>query len=1075
MKKSVQLAMVLFFVLFFAYGLCFAWPIPDTGQTKCYDNEKEIPCPQPGEPFYGQDGNYTINPPSYTKLDANGNDLPDSATNWMMVRDNVTGLIWEVKQNKDNVKDYANPHDADNQYTWYDSNPATNGGDAGTPGDGTDTEDFINALNDENFGGYSDWRMPIREELRSIIDYGKFGPGINENVFPNIGVSENEYVYWSSDTYPADSGLAWRVEDGNSHNDPKSYSYKVRAVHGNKHAAFNHFVNNNNSTVTDIGTGLMWQQLSENSKKWEESLNICETKIINGFDDWRMPTVSELSSISDVAKYAPAIDIRFFPDTIIIQYWTSTTNARYVTSVWPVSTYRGGQHSSVDKTLLYNFRCVRGGQNQIPGHLVILSPRQASVWEKGSTVPIQWDTANISGNVKILISYEGGKPDTFQTIAENTPNDGEYDWKTGEISSFNCMLRIEPLSDPSKGTVQGLFTIGNFIIASADSFALEEPADPDSSGQSKTFRIMLTGDPGGDTVLRLYSSNPGEFSLSPASVTLNSANWNTGAEVTLTPEYDGIPDNDQTASVIVSTVSEYAAFQAKEVSAVRVTVRDTSTAVTAQSVFPAYGTAGSPLAVTVRGTNFSSTTPVYIYTEGGTPAAITPVTVMNETTLQVTVPAQSAGNYHLKVSESVLKNALTFVTASALNTKKAIIVAGSGPYFDNSLWNATEKCVNKAYQTLAFQGYSAENIRFLSRKLWADVTGNGENDIDADATKANLENAVKTWAANNTDELLIYMTGPGGDGSFQFGSNAAPEILTAETLDSWLDTLQSAASCKVIVIYDACQSGSFLSPLAGENRILITSADSDERAWFLDDGELSFSFRLFDSLFHNADLIESFKTAKNNTGSVQMPLIDWDGDGMPDTLSAGRSEPETVIIGRGRAEDTAPPEIGTASANPEILVSQTSSVLSASGITADNGLSRVWARIIPPAENYVSSSAPVIVLPTVKLLDQNDGTYQNTYEEFTQQGFYNIFVYANDLKDFQSLPVILTVNQTNGEKADPGDVNADGEITLADALLVLKLMSGKNVTPAPGSDINADDKTELANSVFILQKVADMR
>ncbi len=24
-----------------------AWPIPDTGQTKCYDNEKEISCPSP--------------------------------------------------------------------------------------------------------------------------------------------------------------------------------------------------------------------------------------------------------------------------------------------------------------------------------------------------------------------------------------------------------------------------------------------------------------------------------------------------------------------------------------------------------------------------------------------------------------------------------------------------------------------------------------------------------------------------------------------------------------------------------------------------------------------------------------------------------------------------------------------------------------------------------------------------------------------------------------------------------------------------------------------------------------------
>ena len=89
-----------------------------------------------------------------------------------MVRDNVTGLIWEVKQDKNGVQNYDNPHDADNTYTWYDPDPATNGGDAGTPGEGTDTDDFINALNNAGFGGYSDWRMPGREELRSICDYG---------------------------------------------------------------------------------------------------------------------------------------------------------------------------------------------------------------------------------------------------------------------------------------------------------------------------------------------------------------------------------------------------------------------------------------------------------------------------------------------------------------------------------------------------------------------------------------------------------------------------------------------------------------------------------------------------------------------------------------------------------------------------------------------------------------------------------------------------------------------------------------------------------------------------------------
>lgn len=72
--------------------------VPDTNQTQCCDNAAEITCPNPGEAFFGQDGNFSINPPSCTQLDTSGNDLPDEATSWVMVRDNVTGLIRELKQ-----------------------------------------------------------------------------------------------------------------------------------------------------------------------------------------------------------------------------------------------------------------------------------------------------------------------------------------------------------------------------------------------------------------------------------------------------------------------------------------------------------------------------------------------------------------------------------------------------------------------------------------------------------------------------------------------------------------------------------------------------------------------------------------------------------------------------------------------------------------------------------------------------------------------------------------------------------------------------------------------------------------
>ncbi|MBF0259748.1 MAG: DUF1566 domain-containing protein [Desulfamplus sp.] len=193
-----------------------AGPVPDTGQTKCYDNSKEIPCPSPGEPFYGQDANYSINPRSYTIIDG------------IMVKDNVTGLIWENKSNKDGTKDYTNPHDADNTYTWYDSNPATNGGSAGSEGDENSTKDFLKALNNAGFGGYSDWRLPTVTELRSIIDYNRYDPLIDTEYFKDTVSS----FYWSSSTYVNTPDLAWSVDfkEGEGRSDSKYAEYHVRAV-----------------------------------------------------------------------------------------------------------------------------------------------------------------------------------------------------------------------------------------------------------------------------------------------------------------------------------------------------------------------------------------------------------------------------------------------------------------------------------------------------------------------------------------------------------------------------------------------------------------------------------------------------------------------------------------------------------------------------------------------------------------------------------------------------------------------------------------------------------------------------
>ncbi|MCX5896252.1 MAG: hypothetical protein NTZ51_10535 [Proteobacteria bacterium] len=49
------------FLLILSVSFVHAAPVPDTGQTKCYNNTTEITCPPPGQPFYGQDAQYGPN------------------------------------------------------------------------------------------------------------------------------------------------------------------------------------------------------------------------------------------------------------------------------------------------------------------------------------------------------------------------------------------------------------------------------------------------------------------------------------------------------------------------------------------------------------------------------------------------------------------------------------------------------------------------------------------------------------------------------------------------------------------------------------------------------------------------------------------------------------------------------------------------------------------------------------------------------------------------------------------------------------------------------------------------------
>jgi hypothetical protein len=279
MKKEMLIIVVSFLILLPCMGL--AGLLPDTGQTKCYDNTQEITCPQPGEPFYGQDAQYPCNPHSYTKLDACGNSLDAGAPFWAMVHDNITGLIWEAKTDDWSI------HDRDNSYTWYDAQ-----------------DFFITALNFAHFGGYSDWRLPTVKELSFLVDRDWHDPAIIEvNYFYNTMLS----AYWSSTTYAGNPDFeAWYVNFGygNVDYDVKSsdiWCNYVRAVRGGQTS--NSFIDNGDGTVTDTSTGLMWEQNGSTIGTWQDAFSYCETLSFAGHNDWRLPDINELQSCVDYNRF----------------------------------------------------------------------------------------------------------------------------------------------------------------------------------------------------------------------------------------------------------------------------------------------------------------------------------------------------------------------------------------------------------------------------------------------------------------------------------------------------------------------------------------------------------------------------------------------------------------------------------------------------------------------------------------------------------------------------------------------------------------------------------------------------
>ena len=293
----------------YAMGSPSLFKLPDTGQTV------------DATPTFGEDSDFTINPPSYTD---NGNGT---------ITDNVTGLMWQKVDNGES--------------TW---DTAVTRGPAVTT------------------GGFTDWRLPTPTELFSIMNHNNTNPAAMNTIFFPVNPAGAAEYWWTSDIYGADATKVWCVNSGGGMGPkPKSETlgaggtlrYHARYVRGAKPGNGHNYVNNLDGTITDTDTGLMWTQVPGAAVNWVGALNYAKNLALGGYSDWRMPNIKELETLVDFTLATATTANGASAPVNRVLFPTATTPA---TAYWSSTVLRGGGNATPSSAWLVEF----GVANNIP-------------------------------------------------------------------------------------------------------------------------------------------------------------------------------------------------------------------------------------------------------------------------------------------------------------------------------------------------------------------------------------------------------------------------------------------------------------------------------------------------------------------------------------------------------------------------------------------------------------------------------------------------------------------------------------------------------------------------------------
>lgn len=293
-----------------------------TGQTTCHDTTGEVvPCKETG-----QDAEFSKGAPWPVPRFKEKNET---------VLDRLTGLVWAKNANITELP-----------VMWQES------------------FDYISGLNREQAFGYSDWRLPNRRELRSLLSHQTRKPALPgdhpfQHVYPGW--------YWTSTTAAINTAYAWYIhmEGGRMFYGGKEQSFLMWPVRGEGYGILpatgqrkcydakgnifpcggsnqdgelrfgrawpaKRFMVTGDGIVDNL-TGLCWFEsgdLSRGQVTWEEAFQaVAELNTRSKSETlWRLPNINELESLVDCDTHSPALPSGHPFREIRDAYWSSTTS-----------------------------------------------------------------------------------------------------------------------------------------------------------------------------------------------------------------------------------------------------------------------------------------------------------------------------------------------------------------------------------------------------------------------------------------------------------------------------------------------------------------------------------------------------------------------------------------------------------------------------------------------------------------------------------------------------------------------------------------------------------------------------